>query len=575
MMTATRPVRARHAYTDDEGRVLATKTRFADDGPKCQWDRGLNGTPLPLYRLPDVLAAKDARQTIYVTEGESDADAANRCGYTATCTPNGTMTTELALTLRGAQVIVVADADDTGRRKASAAVDQLRAAGVAVKALIPAREGTDLRDVLDAGGSLEDLVPFEVNPGRVFADAPIAPDEPEGTPWPQLHPLALHGVLGEAVEAIAPNTEADKAALLFHLAVLTGISMGRGAHGGASGAEHPARLHVAVAGNTSTGAKGMAWDASRALFGAVDSELMSDRVRSGFGSGEAFIDEVASGDERLIVIAPELAHLLNVIARKGDTLEAALRQAWDHTGAVAVLSRAAKAVAASSHVGVIGHITPHDLAKAFTDTQLHNGFANRFLWVMSRRSKDLPEGDALDDAVLAPVARDLRQAIEGARKRGRLQRSDDAKDAWGAIYGDLVMEGDRHPVLARARPHNLRLQVLFAALDGSRHIEVRHVEAAHAAWRYCHDSALYLFDTGGAVESTVAQTQEEQDLDALHKAAKAAYPEELLVRGQRKAVGGKRSENAAYLAKLRAELARRSECRDEGKALLYVRGRGE
>ena len=41
----------------------------------------------------------------------------------------------------------------------------------------------------------------------------------------------------------------------------------------------------------------------------------------------------------------------------------------------------------------------------------------------------------------------------------------------------------------------LRLSVVYATLDLSRIVERRHLESALAIWRYCEDSARYIFGT--------------------------------------------------------------------------------
>ncbi len=47
-------------------------------------------------------------------------------------------------------------------------------------------------------------------------------------PWPTpLKPCAYHGVLGEIVNAVAPQTEADPAAILVQLLVMLGNCIGR------------------------------------------------------------------------------------------------------------------------------------------------------------------------------------------------------------------------------------------------------------------------------------------------------------------------------------------------------------
>ena len=45
----------------------------------------------------------------------------------------------------------------------------------------------------------------------------------------------------------------------------------------------------------------------------------------------------------------------------------------------------------------------------------------------------------------------------------------------------------------RAEAHCLRLQMLYALLDGSNVIEKVHVKAAYALWQYCEACALKLF----------------------------------------------------------------------------------
>ena len=42
-----------------------------------------------LYRLPQVIAAKTAAETIYVVEGEKDVHAIERVDGVATCNPGG------------------------------------------------------------------------------------------------------------------------------------------------------------------------------------------------------------------------------------------------------------------------------------------------------------------------------------------------------------------------------------------------------------------------------------------------------------------------------------------------------
>ena len=64
--------------------------------------------------------------------------------------------------------------------------------------------------------------------------------------------------------------------------------------------------------------------------------------------------------------------------------------------------------------------------------------------------------------------------------------------AWDA---ELVKE--RHglfgAVTARAPAQVLRLSLIYALLDGSNEIRSEHLDASHEVWRYCVDSARYIF----------------------------------------------------------------------------------
>ena len=143
---------------------------------------------------------------------------------------------------------------------------------------------------------------------------------------------------------------------------------------------------------------------------------------------------------------------------------------------------------------------------AVVDTEIANGFANRFLFALVRRSKKLPEGGSLDSAALDELARRVGGAIERAYRVGVLTRSPAAKDLWAKAYEDFGdgEEGLAGAVTARAEAQALRLSVVYALLDGSALIEVEHLEAALAVWNYCEASAYLIF--GDATGDPVADT---------------------------------------------------------------------
>jgi hypothetical protein len=145
---------------------------------------------------------------------------------------------------------------------------------------------------------------------------------------------------------------------------------------------------------------------------------------------------------------------------------------------------------------VLGHITADELRTKLTATEVASGFANRFLFVCVRRSKLLPSGGNLDDGELAPLARNFAAAAAEARKAGMLRRTPPAEALWAEMYQEMAQDlpgGLLGSIVARDDAQMLRLSVAYALLDQSRKIDVAHLRAAWALWRYCRASAAYVF----------------------------------------------------------------------------------
>ncbi len=68
-----------------------------------------------------------------------------------------------------------------------------------------------------------------------------------------------------------------------------------------------------------------------------------------------------------------------VMKREGNTLSSVLRDAWD-TGNMYVMTRNAPLTATNAHIGITSHITQEELLKTLGQTEMFNGFGNRFLW---------------------------------------------------------------------------------------------------------------------------------------------------------------------------------------------------
>lgn len=128
------------------------------------WTWKLGDVRRIIYRLPAVREAAEQNRSVFVVEGEKDADALHALGLVATCSPMGASKNEdaskwrdeFSLSLAGVPfAIVVADCDGPGRAHARATCASLHAAGVAVRLvdLAPEREdGYDASDLLAEHG---------------------------------------------------------------------------------------------------------------------------------------------------------------------------------------------------------------------------------------------------------------------------------------------------------------------------------------------------------------------------------------------------------------------------------------
>jgi hypothetical protein len=339
---------------------------------------------------------------------------------------------------------------------------------------------------------------------------------------------AYYGVVGQIVDAIEPHTEADPHAVLVQTLVGLGNLLGRGARFAVEADEHTTVLYALVVGETAKGRKGTSLGYVRKLLAHADSDYNSKRVANGLSSGEGLVwtvrDEASKllkpeddggewteevvdpgiEDKRLLVIESEFAQALKVMARPGNTLSPALRGLWDN-GVAGMLTKHDPTKATNAHVSIIGHIVRNELRRELAATEQANGFANRFLFCCAQRSKELPNGGAFELGMnLALEVSNIVQKAALICKGAPLVRDDQAQALWVQEYSRLSAgaPGMLGAVTGRAEALVTRLSLLYAILDESHRIRVGHLAAALEVWRYCEDSAKYIF--GDATGDPVA-----------------------------------------------------------------------
>jgi hypothetical protein len=406
--------------------------------------------------------------------------------------------------------------------------------GSAARAGLTADLGTDGVQSAIAGGIAEgrraaaEEAESEAMHDAAEAAAAATTGAADARPWPVLSKAAMRGLAGDFARVATKRSEADPVAVMMTAMTGIGALLGRARCIRVGDTEHHPRLMCALVGATARARKGTSWGPVRRLLRRTE-EIIHDtstlphplglRLQITHGplsSAEGLVavirdrmgeeDEGGTDDKRLLVVEGEFGSALRAMQRPGNMLNMMLRTAWDGLD-LAPLIKNNRTIASDPHICIMAHITRQELRDLMSASDVWGGLANRLLWACVRRRHlvPLPKGVNTDD--LDRIAAELaRVAIHANEHAGELRLSNAAQDHWAAVYPELTQD---HPGLlgaatARAEAQTIRLALTYAMIDGADRIEIEHLEAGLAMWRYAEDSAGYLF--GGAEMNPVAQT---------------------------------------------------------------------
>lgn len=364
---------------------------------------------------------------------------------------------------------------------------------------------------------LEELAAIELAAANADPNgpAPVEVATAKGPSWPDpIEAPALQGVTGDMVRVIEPTTEADPHAILSHALVMFGSMIGKGPFVMADGHRHRTNEYVVDVGETSRARKGTGGRRARDVFAQVDPHWVASRVAGGLSSGEGLVWAIRDpieglnkktgaieildagiSDKRFLAMEDEFGNVLRVLAREGNTLSGVLRKAWDSDQTLQSITKNNPAVCQDPHVSLIGHITCEELEKHLSSVEAFNGLGNRVLWVCVRRSKELPFGGRPNQRDMQGVETRMADIANDAKQAGEIRWASTGAAVWESSYSALTAarRGMLGAMTARAEAHVLRLSMIYALLDKSREIADDHVHAALAFWKYCDQSAAFLF----------------------------------------------------------------------------------
>src|SRR5262249_5276939 len=152
-----RTVDKTYNYKNESGSVLYSVIRYKPKGFSQRrpdgnggWNNKLGDVRRIIYRLPEILKYPNA--TVFVCEGEKDADRIASLNLCATTVASGKWTSDCTKPLAGRDIIILQDNDDVGAKKALAAAQALHGVAKTIRVvLLPdLKLGGDVSDWLDA-----------------------------------------------------------------------------------------------------------------------------------------------------------------------------------------------------------------------------------------------------------------------------------------------------------------------------------------------------------------------------------------------------------------------------------------
>ena len=475
--SAQHEIEATYDYTDELGKLLFQVVRCR---PKSFWQRRadghggwisrIDGVRRVPYRFAELLAGIAAGDTVYIVEGEKDADALHAAGCVATCNPGGAgkWRPAFAQYFNGADAVVVADKDPAGRTHARQVADSLQGAAKGVR-IVEAKAGKDAFDHLEAGFGVDDFVDVQ-EPEPEPAEAHALHDtseEPADQGCLLAFPhSAFRGTFAAVVDLLRPVTGASPAHIFAATWAAMASCIGPARWGYWSG-RVVTPVYALCIGPTGDH-KTTAMDLVAELL--PDSVRHIDGVTTDAGLFEALID--ARGAPVLFHF-DELGFLLKTAGIRNQALDSYLNRLW---GAPRKLDRNLS----SRNGGPGARSVDRPLVSFIAGTQVQTfwrhlqdpelaigaGFVNRLVpFVVERSNRSLPVTRAPDVDASARVRGEL--ARLATLDEHEVTLSGQASELWAGFssehdrrVGDLSYP--RSALEKRLRDHVARLALVFA-----------------------------------------------------------------------------------------------------------------
>ena len=356
------------------------------------------------------------------------------------------------------------------------------------------------------------------------------------TDCPVLPKEAMPGWIGEFVKLVCKDSEVHPSAVLIAL-LLRFCAEILGPFIRIGDAKHRARTNAVIVGATSKARKGTSFAPIGALFAGLEN---SARVSPGpLSTGEGLIEAVRDErsefdkkkqivvivdpgvtDKRLFVLDEELANALASMHRKDSTLSGVIRRFWDD-GDLEPLNRHDKYKTTGAHVVILTHITKLELASNLDKVQMTNGFANRFLWLLVHRTKNVALPHPFPAKELENFRKIIVERIKAAKGLGEMHFSEKTRKLYTEVYDELTTEypGVAGAIVGRSEAHVIRLALIYALAAGHSEIKTQDLKAALALVKTSNESVFTIFkDKGDDKAGRQCDNRKDKILRALRNA---------------------------------------------------------
>lgn len=328
--------------------------------------------------------------------------------------------------------------------------------------------------------------------------------------WPPSLPFEQLGNAGRIALLTTDGTEIDPHATLFSLLTIFGGVVGPGTYLHVGEARHYPRLFSVLVGASSRGRKGSSLQPIVTTFDEIVPEFKSIRTSGPLSSGEGLLWRIRDAseevdkegvpidpgidDKRLIVLDGEFAAALRAMKRETNTLSAIVRTAWD-TGDIAPLTKTKPVRVSNGHVCFVSHITTQELRSCLSDSDAINGFANRILWICTRRQGSVAFPPRLSQEARGEIRSILGKALKLASRTSEIPFTPEARTMFEKTYPILTQErpGLFGSATSRAEAQTLRLAMILCLLDESNVIREDDMFRALHCWRFAEESARFIF----------------------------------------------------------------------------------